>query len=54
MDIKTLESLVKDQRELMQNDIQCVLDGLDDEIVDKVCQVIVDRCAIILGALPAS
>ena len=34
---------LEEQREQIQNDLQCVLDGLDEELIDAVCQVIVDR-----------
>ena len=40
-----------DQRELIQNDLQCVLDGLDEDIIDNACQVIVDRVQILLDKL---
>jgi hypothetical protein len=46
-----LLSLLKDQRELMQNDLQCLLDGLDETVVDNACQIIVDRIDIVLNAL---
>lgn len=32
-----------DLRELIQDDLMCVLDGLDDEVVTQACQVVVDR-----------
>ena len=36
------------QREQMQEDVRRILDGIDnDQIVDNVCQVIVDRCNIL-------
>ena len=37
------------QREQMQDDLMCVLDGLDDDIVSNACQVVVDRCNILLA-----
>ncbi len=40
-----------DQRELIQDDLMCVLDGLDQEILDRVCQVIVDRIRILENKL---
>lgn len=43
-----------DQRELIQNDLECVLDGFDDDIAARVCQVIVDRFDILLDKLPDS
>lgn len=38
---------IAEQREQAQEDIRCILDGLDDDIVDNVCQVIVDRMNIL-------
>lgn len=40
---------IVNQRELIQDDITCILDGLDDEIIDRVCQVVVDRMEIVLN-----
>jgi len=40
-------SVIKDQKELIQDDLLCILDGLDDSILNNVCQVIVDRLEII-------
>ena len=37
-----------DQREQMQEDISCILDGMEDEYIDNCCQVIVDRIQILL------
>jgi hypothetical protein len=38
-----------EQRERMQEDIDCILYGCDDDdIVDNCCQVIVDRIEILL------
>ena len=37
-----------EQREQMQNDILCILDGLDDEVLDDVCEVISDRMGILM------
>jgi hypothetical protein len=39
------------QRELIQDDLTCLLDGLDEEMIDNVCQVIVDRFQILLDKL---
>ena len=39
-----IKNIINKQREQMQIDITCILDGLDDKIIDNVCQVIVDRC----------
>ena len=42
---------LEEQREQIQNDLQCVLDGLDEELIDAVCQVIVDRMNVLLTKL---
>ena len=42
---------IEEQRELMQDDIRCILDGIDDQFLDNVCQVIVDRCRILISKL---
>ncbi len=39
--------VIADQCELMQDDLMTILDGLPDEAITRVCQVIVDRCKII-------
>lgn len=40
-----------DQCELIQNDLQCLLDGLPDETIDNACQIIVDRFKILKDQL---
>lgn len=35
------------QCELIQNDLMCVLDGIDDTVMTNACQVIVDRFEIL-------
>lgn len=47
---------LENQREQIQNDLQCVLDGIDDEdrIVTNACQVIVDRFAILIAQLESN
>jgi len=40
-----------DQRESIQNDLDCILDGIDQKILDNVCQVIVDRFKILIDKL---
>jgi hypothetical protein len=40
-----------DQRELIQDDLMCILDGLDEEMLDRVCQVIFDRIGILENKL---
>ena len=37
------------QRELIQDDIICILDGSEQKTIDKVCQVVVDRFEILLN-----
>ena len=34
---------LENQREQMQCDLQCVLDGIDDDVITNACQVVVDR-----------
>ena len=46
-----LIKIVNDQRELIQDDLMCMLDGLDDDFLTSVCQVIVDRMEIIKNAI---
>lgn len=41
-------AIVITQREQIQEDLRCILDGLDNTLIDNVCQVIVDRFQIIL------
>lgn len=40
---------VKEQRERIQNDLICILDGLDQQFIDNVCQVVVDRMNILIA-----
>lgn len=42
---------IEDQRQLIQDDIMALLDGLDDPIITNVCQVVVDRMDILLGQM---
>lgn len=37
-----------EQREQMQHDILCILDGLDDKVLDDVCEVVSDRMGILM------
>jgi hypothetical protein len=46
----TKQDLIE-QREQIQEDISCILDGIDNEILDYVCQVIDDRFEILLDQL---
>ena len=39
---------LEEQRERLQNDIRCILDGLDDMTVDFVCEAIADRFQILI------
>jgi len=43
MSNETLNQMVDSQKELLQNDLQCILDGVDIDIMDNVCQAVVDR-----------
>ena len=48
MDTITIKSSdIDDQKQLIQDDIECILDGLDNEYVERVCQVVVDRLNIL-------
>lgn len=40
---------LEDQAELMQDDLMCVLDGIEDSILTNACQVIVDRMQILIN-----
>ena len=44
---ETIIRIIDEQREQAQKDIMCILDGIDDEYLDNVCDVIVDRFNII-------
>ena len=46
-DIIKLTMMVESQKEQIQQDLLCVLDGLDDRTLDLVCKVVVDRCQLI-------
>jgi hypothetical protein len=45
------EKDIADQCELIQDDLACILDGVDNETLNAVCQVIVDRLAILKGKI---
>jgi hypothetical protein len=47
---------LEDQRELMQNDISCILDGVEDEgwLLIHIDSVIVDRMQILIDKLKES
>jgi len=45
------EQDLKDQCELTQNDLDCILDGIDNTMMTNVCQVIVDRFKILQDKL---
>lgn len=53
MDKAAIIKAIKDQRELMQDDASCILDGIDDEerLLTCIDQMIVDRMAILLNLL---
>jgi hypothetical protein len=40
-----------EQKEKMQEDLLCILDGLDNDILTNVCQVIVDRMSILAAKI---
>ena len=40
MDIK---QAIANTREQIQDDLLCILDGLDQDLLDRTCQMIVDR-----------
>ena len=33
--------------ELIQCDLDCILDGFDNKIIEDCCQVVVDRCKVV-------
>ena len=41
------------QREQLQEDLRCILDGVDDSFLDNVCQVVVDRMNILVAEVDA-
>lgn len=41
------EKDLRSQCELIQDDLLCILEGLDNQVLDNVCQVIVDRINIL-------
>lgn len=45
---------IRDQKELMQDDLLCILDGAEQELLDNVCQVIVDRMKILTDTIEVS
>ena len=47
--IEISTELIDSQKEQAQQDILCILDGLDSTVLDNVCQVIVDRFNILKG-----
>ena len=42
---------LKNQSESIQNDLMCILDGLDYDILDRACDVVVSRIAILESLL---
>jgi len=40
--LKSLWSTVDDQCESIQHNLLCLFDGMDQEVSDKMCQIIVD------------
>lgn len=41
--LELLKQGLDDQQESIQHDLMCIVDGLDDQQVTAICQVIVDR-----------
>ena len=37
------KNILFEQREQLQEDLRCILDGLDEEVVDRACQAVVNR-----------
>lgn len=48
------EHKIIQQRESMQDDIICILEGVDDKILNEVCRVVIDRCNILIEQLKVS
>jgi hypothetical protein len=42
---------IKEQREQLQQDVMCILDGYDQTVVDNICQDIVDKCNYMIAKL---
>ena len=42
---------LEEQREQIQEDLHCVLDGAPEELMTDVCQVIVDRMNVLIAKL---
>lgn len=42
---------IEEQKEQAQEDIKCILDGIDVEYLDNVCQVIVNRFNILINKI---
>lgn len=38
-----MKNVILDCREQIQEDLRCLLEGQDTELVDKACQIVVDR-----------
>lgn len=38
-----MKNEILDCREQIQEDLRCLFDGHDTELVDKACQIVVDR-----------
>ena len=45
--MKSIKLIVVEQRQQAQEDICCILSGLDAQYIDRVCQMIFDRFNII-------
>lgn len=51
MEKMSIKKAIENQRELLQNDLQCCLDGLEEEFINRVCEVVVERFQILLDTL---
>lgn len=49
MNKEKLIQLLVDQRELLQDDLVTILDGLDNQFIDQVCQTIVERFGFMIA-----
>lgn len=50
-DTQKMEHVVGEHSECVQNDLLCILNGLDDLVLDMVCEVIVDRTNVLIDKL---
>jgi hypothetical protein len=38
-------------KEQIQDDICCFLDGIDDEIIDSICEIVIERVNTLIGKM---